>query len=318
MARLGLVIFGLLILVAIVDMVFVPGERPEQRPGQPPGTDRRPPPRAPDPQAHAPEQPWRPPVGKPGAAIRPPAATDPSILITLPVEKRSSIGTAFSIDSRGVWLTARHVADGCQRIYIVIRPGKGLRVRSVYVHPRADIALLRTREGAPNLSFGEAALRLGQSGYHFGFPKGQPVAVTSSLIGRRVMRLRGRYATNEPVVAWAERDRVPFSDDSLGGISGGPALDGDGRVIGVTVAGTKRRGRIYTTAPVSIRDALRAAKVTPPARPTSAVAHPDNRNFVTVGAALRSKLTVAKVVCFARDRVRRDNPRRPDPGGGSQ
>lgn len=314
MARLALVIVGLLLVVGAVDLLLPSGDRPRQRPE----TDRRPAPRAPDPQARGPEQPWRPPQTSPGAPLRPPGSRDPSILINIPAEKRSSIGTAFSIDPRGVWLTARHVADGCQRIYIVVRPRQGLRVRSVYIHPRADLALLTTAKGAPNLSFGDVALRLGQAGYHFGFPKGQPAAVTSSLIGRRVMRIRGRYATDEPVVAWAERNRVPNSDGGLGGISGGPALDDQGRIIGVTVAGTKRRGRIYTTAPVSIRAALRAAKVAPPTTATARTGPPDDRNFVSVGADLRSKLTVAKVVCYARDRVRRDNPRRPDPAGGSQ
>ncbi len=308
MSRLAIVIVGLLVVVGAVDLLLG-GET----------GDRRPTPRVAGPETPGPQQQWKPPpvAGRRGETLKPPSAADPTILINIPVEKRSSIGTAFSIDPRGVWLTARHVADSCRRIYILVRPRQGMRVVSVYIHPRADLALLRTRKGAPNLTFGQAALRLGQAGYHFGFPKGQPGAVTSTLIGRRVMRVRGRYATDEPVVAWAERDRVPFSDGGLGGISGGPALDANGNVIGVTVAGTKRRGRVYTTAPSSIRAALRAARVTPPSTAT-ATAHPDARNFVTVGAALRAKLTVAKVLCYASDRVRRGNPRRPAVGGGSE
>ena len=119
--------------------------------------------------------------------------------------------------------------------------------------------MLQTSGGAPAVPFTRQTLRRGQTGYHFGYPKGEAAAIQSTLIGRRRMRSVGRYNVVEPVVAWADRVRVPDSYGGLGGISGGPAMDGRGEIIGVTVAGSKRRGRIFTTALSSIAAALERA-----------------------------------------------------------
>ncbi len=236
--------------------------------------------------------------GASGAALLPASPRDPSVRINIKPRTGSTSGTAFSIDRRGLWMTARHVVDGCPKIYVLTAPRTGLLVRRVYVHPTADIALINTSRGAPALSFAQATLRLGMTGFHFGFPKGRPGDVRSSLIGRRVMRVRGRYRTAEPVVAWAERVRVPNTSGGLGGISGGPALDRNGRVIGVTVAGTVRRGRVYTTAPVSIARAIRRAHLRLPNRGSGSAGRVPENGFPAYGSELRHRLSVAKVICM--------------------
>ena len=240
-----------------------------------------------------------------GRSLPPPSARDPSVFVQISQEKRNSSGTAFSIGANGVWMTARHVADGCDRIFILTAPRRGMRVRRVYIHPRADIALLKTDRGAPPLQFSAAVLRLGQDGFHMGYPKGQPGDVNSQLMGRSIMRVRGRYSTSEPVVAWAEKIRVPDTYGGLGGISGGPAFDQYGRVIGVNVAGSKRRGRVFTAAPLSIRAALKQAGFKPPADAKPAVSDIDRRNFSEIGGRLRRTLQIAKVLCFAPKHQRR-------------
>ncbi|MCZ6860841.1 MAG: serine protease [Alphaproteobacteria bacterium] len=240
-----------------------------------------------------------------GRALRPASPRDPSVRINIKPRTGSSSGTAFSIDRRGLWMTARHVVDGCPKIYVLTAPRKGLLVRRVYVHPTADIAMISTSRGSPALTFAQSTLRLGMTGFHFGFPKGQPGAVQSALIGRRVMRVRGRYRTAEPVVAWAERVRVPNTGGGLGGISGGPALDRNGGVIGVTVAGTVRRGRVYTTAPVSIARAIRRAHMRLPTRGPSSTKRVPENGFPAYGSQLRHRLTVAKVICLVSRNRRR-------------
>ena len=51
-------------------------------------------------------------------------------------------------------------------------------------------------------------------------------------------------------------------------LSGAPALDAQGRVVGVTIAESPRRGRIYTTAPEVVNATLSAYN----ARPTAPAA----------------------------------------------
>ena len=254
------------------------------------------------PPDHGGTKPWKPGdrrTASSGRALPPPSSRDPSVFVEISHEKRNSSGTAFSISATGVWMTARHVADGCERIFILTAPRRGMRVRRVYIHPRADLALLKTDRGAPPLQFSEAVLRVGQEGFHMGYPKGQPGDVNSRLMGRSIMRVRGRYRTSEPVVAWAEQVRVPDTYGGLGGISGGPAFDRFGRVIGVNVAGSKRRGRVFTAAPVSIRAALQRAGFTPPADSKPAFSGIGRRNFSEIGGRLRRSLQIAKVLCLA-------------------
>jgi serine protease Do len=62
----------------------------------------------------------------------------------------------------------------------------------------------------------------------------------------------GATIVEEPVLAWAEQGRTSGLRGSLAGISGGPAFSANGQVIGVTIAESARRGRIYTAAPTSI------------------------------------------------------------------
>ena len=292
MSRISLAVILFIAAAGLFDLTLMP-EGGDSR-------TRRPSPERYEPPAdRAGRESWKPPQDSPGRdSLDAPSAGDPAFSIAVPAETSNSIGTAFSLDNRGVWMTARHVVDGCARVLIVTGPRRGMRVDRTYIHPRADLAILQTRGGAPALGFTRQKLRRGQTGFHFGYPKGQPAAVQSVLIGRRRMRSVGRYKVVEPVVAWADRVRVPDSSGGLGGISGGPALDARGNIVGVTVAGTKRRGRIYTTALSSMAAALDRAGVRTGGR-DGRRGGIDGRNFADVGADLRGRLTVALVYCAA-------------------
>jgi S1-C subfamily serine protease len=231
-----------------------------------------------------------------GQVLAKPSSRDPLFTIETG-EKSNSTGTAFAIRGDGVWLTARHVVDGCDKVGLVMAPRRALRVSRVLPHPRADMAVLWTRRSVPSLSISNDPLRLRQDGFHFGFPQAKPGQVTSSLLGRRNMRTTGRYRHTEPVVAWAERRRVP-STETLGGISGGPALNANGEIVGVTVASSKRRGRVFTTAPLSLERMLDLADVLPAGIPSAGLnTGPSDGNFTDYGTALRQQLTVAQVIC---------------------
>jgi S1-C subfamily serine protease len=300
-SHLTLLVIALLVAIgALGQMGELKRETPRYEPERPREQPRRPRPDAPKPEGMRP--------------LAPPSATDPTIEISVPLEAKSSTGTAFALDGRGLWMTARHVADGCSRIFVLTGPRVGYLTRSVYIHPTADVAILRTDRGAPYVAFGRDEPHVNQTGYHYGYPKGEPGAVQSMLIGRATMRARGRYNTNEPVLVWAERQRIPEGDEHLGGISGGPVFDTTGHVIATTVAGSVRRGRVFTTDMSSLREALRRANVAPGPESSAVLPRLTATSWMLEGQVLRSKLTVAKVVCLVDQR----GVRRYDSYGGSK
>ena len=103
-------------------------------------------------------------------------------------------------------------------------------------------------------------------------------------------------AHDEPVLAWAEVGRTNGLEGTLSGLSGAPALDSRGRVIGVTLAEAPRRGRIYTTAPESFGPAIRGEQRADEAAKGQSITVDD---YGQVSDRLRRDLRVAQVVCLA-------------------
>lgn len=209
---------------------------------------------------------------------------------------RPSSGTAFSIAGRGRWVTARHVVEGCRKPALVVGQGRAVAA-DVRLAPRADIALLIT-DGGPAASpiAAEAPLRKGQRAFHPGFPQGRPGEVTSRLLGRETLKVFGRGARDEPVLAWAEVGRTNGLEGTLSGLSGAPALDTQGRVVGVTIAEAPRRGRIYTTAPETFGPAIRGEQAADEDARGQSVT---TENYGRVSNRLRRDLRVAQVVCLS-------------------
>jgi serine protease Do len=248
-----------------------------------------------DRRANAPEALPESPVA--GAFLPPPSMYDPAVLVEVgPVA--SGMGSAFAISEEGWWLTARHVVDGCDQVGLIVSRGAAAPVREIKRALFADLALLRT-DRAPTalaLDTSERRFQVGQRAFHVGFPQGRPGEAYSRLIGRETLIARGRYDMEEPVLAWAEMGRTSGIRGSLAGISGGPALAANGQVIGVTVAESARRGRIYTAAPSSILRLLRVEQVPAQGAPAARLT-PDN--YGQQSDDLRRDLAVAQVVCVA-------------------
>jgi S1-C subfamily serine protease len=231
-----------------------------------------------------------------GATLGPASPFDPSVVVDVSDETGPAAGTAFSIAESGVWLTARHVVDGCGVTAIVVGDGRGVAART-QIDPRGEAAILTTEGGAPALPLGVTeSLKRGERAYHLGFPQGRPGEATSRLIGRENLVIRGRGARTEPVLVWAETGRTEGLRGSLGGLSGAPALDSQGRVIGVTIAEAPRRGRIYTTAPETVEATLASTRRRYAAPANVPAITP--QNYFRVADGLRRDLRVAQVVCL--------------------
>lgn len=295
--RLGLVGFGLVFILAFVfhGMGDDAGGGSNRREAQ------RRPPVVQQEQIHRPAR-------SPAGELAPISGNDPTVQIQ-PSKKGNSTGTAFSIGD-GIWMTARHVLEGCATFGIITgrkRVERGLRT---VLNPSHDLAVFHTQRQAAPLDFEQAGLKRGQDAFHFGYPQGKPADVRSTLLGRMNVthgsgrgdngrRGGGGGRIKEPVIAWAEVKRVPAFTGSLGGISGGPVVDADGKVIGVTVAGSPRRGRVFTTAPAGLRHMLTLAGTPPRSSRYGAVNETVNpQGFPRIGAALRKNLTVVKVICW--------------------
>lgn len=290
MRFIDILAFGALVLVVAVGQVMRSGGESER------GGDSG---RRPDPRQFEPARDPRE-TREPGRRLDDPSMFDPTITIDLEAKGTSS-GTAFSLGQSGYWMTARHVTEGCSRLAIVRADGSGVYASRVLSHPSADISVMWTNGGAPSLALSRAPLEVGQEGFHFGFPQGEPGAVYSTLLGRHRMRVNGvRYSTSEPVIAWAERSRDADPDKPLSGISGGPIVDDTGAVVGVHVAGSIRRGRNYSVAPVSIAEMVEMARLDLTARNASRFDREllTGQSFPEAGRRLRGQLTVAKVLCF--------------------
>jgi len=173
---------------------------------------------------------------------------DPAVMVEIE-NPESGVGTAFAIDDKGTWLTARHVVDGCSRV----------------------------------------ALKLGT----FKAMQGKPGEAVGALLGRHKLIVRGRYNTEEPILAWTELGRTRGLNGSLGGLSGGPVLDKDGEVIGIVAAESPRRGRLYTVAPRTLRE-LVPEGLNLPQEPI------DTENYGSSADSYRRQRRIAQVLCLVK------------------
>ena len=241
-----------------------------------------------------------------GRLLAPESRNDPGLVIEESEKRQSASGTAFSINRDGVWITARHVTDGCDLVGLLKSDRRLVRVLRVAAQPDSDISILWTNGGAPALALNDPQLRIGEDGYSFGYPKGDPGDVHGQIVGRRKMISRGSRGTAEPIIAWTHVRRVPDRGADLSGISGGPWVNASGEVIGVHVAGAPRRGRSYSTAPRSLNSAIGRAQVSPRADfaelPSASALTAGG--FSGFGSDLRRRLTVAKVICLVGERWR--------------
>lgn len=234
-----------------------------------------------------------------GRPLPAPSIIDPQVDVEAGLRTGPSTGTAFAVGPN-LWLTAEHVVAGCNRIALR-HPNGTLIAGTAELSGKADAALIRSRSGRATAALPVIAdtndLRLGQSGYHVGFPQGSPGEVSSQLLGRMVLNTRGAVRRREAILAWSETARSPGLRGSLGGLSGGPAFSANGKVIGVTIAESPRRGRIFTTAPRAIRslnDTITASQIGAPADQASPITP---EGFATTANQLRRQFQVAQVLC---------------------
>ena len=242
-----------------------------------------------DPEAIGPER---------GQNLAGPSPFDDRSLVEAENAVNWSSGTGFAIAADGVWLTAKHVTRGCDRLGILNEDGRvAVQARPVYASELADVAIFRTEGGPPPLALDldESDIKIGTPAFHVGYPQGKPGEVTSRLIGRELMLTEGAWQGKEDTLAWAETGRSGNLMGTLGGLSGGPAFDRKGHVIGITIAENPRRGRIVTTSAASRTASLSTAGIVPQGRPPVPTA---DLMSPKTARQLRADLKVVQVICL--------------------
>ncbi len=137
-------------------------------------------------------------------------------------------GSGFIIDETGIAVTNNHVVTGGALFRVYVAGEEEPRnARVVGVAECADLAVIDIQgDGFPYLDWYEEPIQVGLDIYAAGFPLGDPeFTLTRGIIAK---------ASAGGESSWASIDSVLQHDaDIVPGNSGGPLVDGEGKVVGV-------------------------------------------------------------------------------------
>lgn len=156
---------------------------------------------------------------------------------------REGSGSGFLIDSSGYLLTNFHVVDGADRLTITLSDGRSFKAEVVGIDPAIDVALLKIPSAGqlPFVTLGDSdELRPGQWVCAIGNPLGYVHSVTVGVVS-----FLGRKLFDQSLDAYIQTDAAI----SLGN-SGGPLIDGRGRVVGITTAVSSQAANIGFAIPI--------------------------------------------------------------------
>ena len=146
-------------------------------------------------------------------------------------------GSGFAVTPDGYVLTNSHVVSGTRSIRVKTPAGETAEAQVVGDDPVTDLALIRvdtaalaTPDGVPYLPIdGALAPRVGQLAVAIGNPLGFESTVSAGVVSALGRSLRGK---GNRLIDGVIQHTAPLNP----GNSGGPLLDGTGRVIGVNTA----------------------------------------------------------------------------------
>jgi len=176
------------------------------------------------------------PVARPDQSI----ATDPEVLAAGGSVVRV-LGTACGLGVEGSgWavepgliVTNAHVIAGSEDTTVTTQGGTELDATPVYYGPEDDLALLRVGAELPTLPISEER-DSGAGAAVLGYPENGPYAVAPARLGETTATVSEDSYGNGPV----NRTIVALRGSVRSGNSGGPLVDGAGRVVGTVFAAT--------------------------------------------------------------------------------
>lgn len=165
-----------------------------------------------------------------------------------------NIGSGFIISSDGLIITNKHVVSDTNATYKVLtNDNKKYDVAKIYRDPLNDLAILKINaSGLKPLKLGDSSrLKLGQLAIAIGTPLGE----FTNTVTKGIISGLGRGITaGSPFEGYVEKlDNVIQTDAPISpGNSGGPLLNSNGEVIGITAAIAQQGQNIGFAIPVNV------------------------------------------------------------------
>jgi serine protease Do len=143
-------------------------------------------------------------------------------------------GSGAIISEDGFIVTNNHVVDGADDITVTLNNKKSFQAKLVAADPSSDLAVIKIEaKGLPFLLYGNSEeARVGQWVLAVGYPLTLETTVTAGIISAKGRTLEiNRRQSNTPVESFIQTDAAVNP-----GNSGGPLINGEGKLIGINSA----------------------------------------------------------------------------------
>ncbi|MDB5306001.1 MAG: hypothetical protein JWO38_203 [Gemmataceae bacterium] len=153
-----------------------------------------------------------------------------------PDDSDPGFGSGVLIDPTGVVLTNNHVVQDVESVEVTLNDGRKFTSRDIRRDPKTDLAIIKldSKEPLPFLEFADSdATEVGDRVLAAGSPFGLTGSVTHGIVS-------GKSRTNlrlNPYEDWLQTDAAVNP-----GSSGGPLVNLEGKVVGITAAIKTRSG----------------------------------------------------------------------------
>src|SRR5580698_600093 len=145
-------------------------------------------------------------------------------------------GSGFIVDAAGIIVTNNHVVRDTTVVEITLQDGRKFTSKDIRRDPKADVAVIKieTKEPLPFLEFGDSAvMEVGDQVLAVGAPFGLTGSVTHGIVS-------GKSRNNLNLNLY--EDFIQTDAAVNPGNSGGPLVNMEGKVVGLTAAIKTRSG----------------------------------------------------------------------------